>query len=81
MRVSEVTVASTGDNECTVERVSPFDGKVNKMTLPVPAERVVSYFKNGGQISSFTELSASQREFLMTGYTEDDWNAIFKGEQ
>ena len=59
---------------------SKLTGKVNYMDIPVAVERLNAYF-NGGRKQliqdCFPELSADQREFLMTGSTPEEWEAVF----
>jgi hypothetical protein len=62
---------------------SKLTGKVNYMDIPVSVERLNAYFSGGrkGYIQNwFPELSADQREFLITGSTPEEWEAAF-GEQ
>jgi hypothetical protein len=62
---------------------SMLTGKVNYMDIPVAVERLNAYFsgERKGLIQNlFPELSADQREFLMTGSTPEEWEAAF-GEQ
>ena len=68
---------------CIVFRVSPVTKDLNKMILGVPAMRVESYFmglENGLIQEVFPELSATEREFLMTGMTSQDWDDTFADE-
>jgi hypothetical protein len=65
------------------EKRSGLTGKYNKMELPVTVAEVLEW-----QISlkpkliqdQFPQLSADQREFLLTGSTPEEWDAAF-GEQ
>jgi hypothetical protein len=59
---------------------SKLTGKVNYMDIPVATERLNAYFSGGrkGLIQNwFPELSADQREFLITGSTPEEWEAAF----
>ena len=59
---------------------SKLTGKVNYMDIPVAVERLNAYFNGGrkGLIQDcFPDLSADQREFLMTGSTPEEWEAVF----
>ena len=59
------------------QRISPFTGKLNQMDLPVTEDQVNKY-NNGALIQdAFPNLTASQREFIMTGMTDDDWDNMF----
>lgn len=56
-----------------VRRKSPFSGKVNEMDLPITWEQVQKW-ENGELIqNAFPNLSADEREFLLTGITPDEW--------
>jgi hypothetical protein len=47
------------------------------MDLPVTEDQVNKY-NNGALIQdAFPNLNASQREFLKTGLTDDDWDNMF----
>ena len=62
---------------------SKMTGKVNYMDIPVATERLNAFFneERKGLIQNiFPELNAAQREFLMTGSTPEEWDAVF-GEQ
>ena len=59
---------------------SKLTGKVNYMDIPVATERLNAYFSGGrkGLIQNwFPDLSADQREFLITGSTPEEWEAVF----
>ncbi len=68
-----------------VSRTSPKTGKVNTMEFPesVTAERILAYEQSRAEWNApliqraFPELNADQREFLKTGFTPEDWEAIF----
>jgi len=61
-------------------RKSPFTGKVNAMDLPVTIEQVQKW-ENGELIqNAMPNLSADEREFLISGYTADDWSKMFGDE-
>lgn len=58
-----------------VQRVDPFTGKSNTwFNLPVTQEQIFSW-QNGELIqNAMPQLSADQREFIMTGITPDSWD-------
>lgn len=63
-----------------IRRKSPHTGKINEMDLPVTAEQM-RLFEDGELIQkAFPDLTAEQREFILTGYTQEDWNEIFPPE-
>jgi hypothetical protein len=65
------------------EKRSGLTGKYNKMELPVTVAEVLTWqlAVNRKNIQDqFPQLSADQREFLLTGSTPEEWDAAF-GEQ
>lgn len=68
-------------DEYTMEltRRSPLNGKYNTMTLPVTWEQWSRWCSNLRPMvqECFPGLTDSQREFIMTGYTDEDWNEMF----
>lgn len=54
-------------------RTSPFSGKVNTMELDITPEQLERW-RNGELIQRvFPHLTPSEREFIMTGITDDEW--------
>lgn len=61
-----------------ITRTSAFTRKRNTMSLPIDVSRFMRWRTGGGLIQSiFPELSADQREFLMSGTTPEEWAAVF----
>lgn len=62
----------------TVIRESPYSGEMNAMDLPITLEQLQRY-QNGEDLiqNIFPNLTAEQREFIKSGYTPEDWKAIF----
>ena len=59
-------------------RASDFTGEVNSMILNVTEKQIDDYFEGKGYIQTiFPDLSASEREFIKTGCTPDEWKKIF----
>lgn len=65
----------------TIARKSPFTGKVSQMNLPISEEefnRRATAWQNGTLIQdAFPMLDASQREFIKTGITPQEWDNMF----
>ena len=61
---------------------SQLTGAMNTMDLPV-TETQINQWRNGGQLiqRAFPTLTPSQREFLMTGATPEEWDAIIGSEE
>ena len=56
---------------------SVLSGKVSSMDLPVTQEQIWAW-RAGELIQNvFPDLTADQREFLMTGITPDEWENAF----
>lgn len=66
-------------NSLRVFRKSPLTGKESFLFLRITEEQLVAWAEGraGNVQDAFPHLSADEREFLMTGYTADDWKAIF----
>lgn len=63
-------------------RKSPFTGNLNFMDLPVTEEQMLQFESGAGYIQDiFPDLTPSQREFIKTGYTDEDWNNIFGSDE
>ena len=64
-----------------ITKVSPRTGQENTMDINVTEEQIAAW-KAGGMIQSvMPKLTPDEREFLMTGYTQADWDAIFPAEE
>lgn len=56
-----------------IKRVDPFTGKLNELDLPITAEQLERW-QNGELIQRvFPNLSADEREFLISGITPGTW--------
>lgn len=65
-----------------VKRTSPFDGVEREMDLPITAEQYDAYaFGNVMIQKAFPNLTADQREFIMTGITPQQWDEIFSDDE
>ncbi len=64
-----------------ITRVSMFTGKERTKDLPVTQEQLDDW--RGGTViqKAIPHLNASDREFIMTGVTDDEWNETFKEEE
>ena len=60
-----------------VTRRSDISGKENTMDLPISEARLKEFANDGGKTliqRLLPELTPSQREFLKTGMTDEDWD-------
>ncbi len=65
-----------------ISKVSPLTGKTNTMDIPVTEEQLSRWQRREGLIQNIMpELTAEQREFLMSGYTPEDWATLFPPEE
>lgn len=65
-----------------VTKRSPLTGLINTMELDVTQDQLDAYKYRKGLVQDiFPRLSASEREFIMTGYTAEDWAKIFPPEE
>jgi len=60
-----------------ISRKSPLTGKVTEMDLDITSEQINNYGRGALIQDAFPNLSPSEREFVKTGYTQEDWDKIF----
>jgi len=61
-----------------VLRRSPLTKETNVMWLPVTRQQLADYSDRKGKVQDiFPDLTPEQREFIKTGYTPEDWVAMF----
>jgi hypothetical protein len=60
-----------------VTKTSIISGKTTTMDLPITQEQIDRY--NRGELvqHAFPGCTPEQREFLMSGITPEEWNAVF----
>ena len=60
-----------------ITKTSPFSGNTNSMEIEVTQEQLSSW-ENGTLIqNAMPNLSADEREFIMTGITPEEWDSAF----
>ena len=61
----------------TITKTSPLTGNINTMDIDVSEEQLAAW--QGGVLiqRAMPNLTPDEREFLMTGYTPEDWEEIF----
>jgi len=66
-----------------IKRTSPLTGKVNEMVLNTTKEALDEYYNGSDRLVQviFPNLTVEQREFIITGYTSEDWDNIFPPEE
>ena len=61
---------------------SPFTGIVHSMEIPITQKQLDNYESGNKLIQvAFPNLTAEQREFIMTGITPREWNKTFKDKE
>ena len=61
-----------------ITRTSPFSGNTNSMEIEVTQEQLSSWESGVLIQNAMPNLSADEREFIMTGITPEEWNSAFK---
>ena len=65
-----------------ITRKSPLTGKVTIMDLPVTVAQLELWQVKRVLIQdAMPQLTNEQREFIMTGYTPEDWAVMFPPEE
>lgn len=62
-------------------RRSPLTGKLNVLELEVTEEQLLAWGDGAYIEDALSQLSPSECEFILTGYTEEDWNTLFHNEE
>jgi len=63
-----------------VVRNSPFTGEIRKRDLPITQEQLDAWLRGALIQDAFPQLSASAREFILTGMTDEEWDELFGDE-
>jgi hypothetical protein len=66
-----------------VSRTSPLTGNINTMELDVTEAQMAEFaapFRKRMIQEIFPNLSSSEREFIKSGYTQEDWDIMFNEE-
>jgi hypothetical protein len=60
-------------------RKSMLTGEVHSMELPITSKQLSTWDSGKGLIQEvFPKLTADQREFIMSGITQDEWDNAFR---
>lgn len=63
-----------------IQKRSKLSGKIREMDIPVTTEQLEAWM-NGELIQDvMPNISADEREFLMTGITPEEWDSVFSDE-
>ena len=63
-----------------VTRKSIWSGIERSIELPITEEQMSKWEKGMHAQHAFSNLDASQREFIITGVTAEEWNEMFQDE-
>ena len=64
-----------------ITRQSPISGKIHSLDLDITEEQVAAWQAGAYIQNAFPNLSPDEREFLKTGITAQEWEAMFGGEE
>ena len=59
-----------------ITRTSSASGVTRTLDLNITQQQLIDYEKGMKIQYAFSNLTASEREFFMTGITDEEWNAI-----
>ena len=71
----EVPCKSLHTNGMRITKTSPFTGVTHTMELPVTLEQIKRWERGEYIQDVFSDLTPGQREFIMTGITDEEWEA------
>ncbi len=60
-----------------ISRRSPFSGKINDREIPVTEAQLAEWHSGKLIQEAMPNLSADDREFIMTGITPEEWEETF----
>ena len=61
-----------------ISRVSPLTGKLNVMDIDITEDQLLVYEETQIPVQDiFPHLTPSEREFLISGLTDEDWDDLF----
>ena len=60
-----------------IRRRSPRTGRAHTMELDVTEEELAAWQRGARIQDACPRLSDEQREFILTGFTPEDWDALF----
>lgn len=64
-----------------VTRVSKFTGVKRTLDLCITADQVAKYEAGALVQDAFPSLPTADREFFITGVTQEEWDDVFGGEE
>jgi hypothetical protein len=64
-----------------VTRKSQASGETRTMDLDITPQQLLDYEKGMKIQYAFPNLTTAEREFFMTGITEEEWNTMFPDDE
>jgi len=64
-----------------VKKVSSLTGKTHELDLPITEDQIRLWQEGVFAQHAFPDLTAAEREFIMTGITASEWDEVFDGEE
>lgn len=64
-----------------IARISQLSGIPRSMDLPVTQEQLLAYERGALLQNAFPQLSSSEREFIKSGITDEEWQSIFSEDE
>lgn len=64
-----------------ITRQSTWSGKVRTLDIPVTYEQLYEWERGTLIQNAMPNLTADQREFLMTGITAEEWDEMFERDE
>lgn len=61
-----------------ITRKSRLSGITRTLDLPITHDQLLDYSRGALIQDAFFNLTPAEREFFMTGITEDEWNEMYK---
>lgn len=79
MRTAQLSLNILDPDNIEVTATSMITGKQHTMKLPITFQQFLQWEEGGETIQEvFPHLTPSQREFLMTGITDEEWDKYIK---
>ena len=60
-----------------ITKISPLTGKQVTMDLPITEQQVMNWKHGLHAQDAFPNLTPGQREFIISGTTEEEWDQMF----
>jgi len=74
---NDMRIEHIAENKVFVHKKSMLSGKVNSMLLPTTQGKIEYWIESGKLIQDvMPDLNDNQREFLMSGITPREWDAM-----